>query len=92
MREKLSKEQLKVIKKILIRLLDKVVLPTVVVVVTKVVGNDNNNKPQCQLCGKFEHIVHNCYHKFDITFQIQNCDTPKIHVINFIKLNNYLRK
>ncbi|TXG59593.1 hypothetical protein EZV62_014166 [Acer yangbiense] len=25
----------------------------------------SNNKPQCQLCGKFGHIVQKCYHRFD---------------------------
>ena len=33
--------------------------------------NNNNNRPQCQLCGKFGHTVHSCYHRFDITFQAQ---------------------
>ncbi|KAL5569233.1 hypothetical protein UlMin_025808 [Ulmus minor] len=32
-------------------------------------NNNNNNRPQCQLCGKFGHTVHSCYHRFDITFQ-----------------------
>ena len=34
-------------------------------------NNNNNNRPQCQLCGKFGHTVHSCYHRFDITFQAQ---------------------
>ena len=25
--------------------------------------------PYCQLCGKYGHIVHKCYHRFDINFQ-----------------------
>ena len=27
------------------------------------------NRPQCQLCGKYEHIAPSCYHWFDINFQ-----------------------
>ncbi|KAF8399498.1 hypothetical protein HHK36_015364 [Tetracentron sinense] len=34
-------------------------------------NNGINNRPQCQLCGKFGHTVHSCYHRFDITFQAQ---------------------
>ncbi|KAG6769080.1 hypothetical protein POTOM_024696 [Populus tomentosa] len=29
----------------------------------------NLEKPQCQLCGKFGHTVHVCYHRFDISYQ-----------------------
>ncbi|KAE8664695.1 Rubisco accumulation factor 1 [Hibiscus syriacus] len=25
----------------------------------------NSNRPQCQLCGKFGHVVQKCYHRFD---------------------------
>ncbi|KAE8696580.1 putative disease resistance protein [Hibiscus syriacus] len=25
----------------------------------------NNNRPQCQLCGRFGHVVQKCYHRFD---------------------------
>ena len=32
-------------------------------------GNWNSNKPQCQLCGKFGHVVLQCYHRFDQSFQ-----------------------
>ncbi|KAG6763454.1 hypothetical protein POTOM_030871 [Populus tomentosa] len=28
-----------------------------------------SKKPQCQLCGKFGHTVHVCYHRFDISYQ-----------------------
>ncbi|RVX09873.1 Retrovirus-related Pol polyprotein from transposon RE1 [Vitis vinifera] len=28
-----------------------------------------NEKPQCQLCGKFGHTAQICYHRFDISFQ-----------------------
>lgn len=27
-----------------------------------------SNKPQCQLCGKFRHLVHRCYHHFNVNF------------------------
>lgn len=30
---------------------------------------NNNNKPQCQLCGKVGHVVLNCYYRFDQGFQ-----------------------
>ncbi|KAL6314221.1 hypothetical protein AAG906_011972 [Vitis piasezkii] len=29
----------------------------------------SQNRPQCQLCGKFGHVVARCYHRFDINFQ-----------------------
>ncbi|KAJ9691425.1 hypothetical protein PVL29_013564 [Vitis rotundifolia] len=32
--------------------------------------------PQCQLCGKFGHIVVKCYHRFDITYQGTNGVSP----------------
>jgi len=32
-------------------------------------NSTNSEKPQCQLCGKFGHIVHVCYHRFDISYQ-----------------------
>ncbi|WJZ88956.1 hypothetical protein VitviT2T_008211 [Vitis vinifera] len=28
-----------------------------------------NNQPQCQLCGKFGHMVLSCYHRFDVNYQ-----------------------
>ncbi|RVW25398.1 Retrovirus-related Pol polyprotein from transposon RE1 [Vitis vinifera] len=28
-----------------------------------------NNRPQCQLCGKFGHMVLSCYHRFDVNYQ-----------------------
>ena len=28
----------------------------------------NNNKPQCQLCGKFGHVALQCYYRFDQSF------------------------
>ena len=34
-----------------------------------VMFNHSDNRPQCQLCGKFGHIVITCYHRFDINFQ-----------------------
>lgn len=27
-----------------------------------------NNKPQCQLCGKFGHLVHRCFRRFNVHF------------------------
>ncbi|KAL5574968.1 hypothetical protein UlMin_016667 [Ulmus minor] len=36
-----------------------------------------NEKPQCQLCGKFGHTAQICYHRFDISFQSsQNNASP----------------
>ncbi|KAL5580277.1 hypothetical protein UlMin_012719 [Ulmus minor] len=32
-------------------------------------NSSSNDRPQCQLCGKFSHIVQVCYHGFDISFQ-----------------------
>jgi hypothetical protein len=32
-------------------------------------NSTNSEKPQCQLCGKFGHTVHVCYHRFDISYQ-----------------------
>ena len=32
-------------------------------------ANNNNNKPHCQLCGKFGHIVSYSYYHFDQSFQ-----------------------
>lgn len=29
----------------------------------------NFNQPQCQLCGRFDHTVFKCYHRFDQNFQ-----------------------
>ncbi|KAE8697187.1 putative DEAD-box ATP-dependent RNA helicase 29-like [Hibiscus syriacus] len=28
----------------------------------------NNNRPQCQLCGRFGYVVQKCYHHFDINY------------------------
>ena len=34
-------------------------------------GNWNpGNKPQCQLCGKFGHVVVDCYYRFDQSFKV----------------------
>lgn len=33
---------------------------------------NNNSKPQCQLCGKFEHTALRCYSRFDRAFQGPN--------------------
>lgn len=27
-----------------------------------------NSKMQCQLCGKFNYLVHRCYHRFNVNF------------------------
>lgn len=27
-----------------------------------------NNKPQCELCGNFGHLVHKCFHIFNVHF------------------------
>ncbi|RVW86789.1 Retrovirus-related Pol polyprotein from transposon RE1 [Vitis vinifera] len=32
-------------------------------------NSNSSEKPQCQLCGKFGHIVQICYYKFDISYQ-----------------------
>ncbi|KAL5572108.1 hypothetical protein UlMin_021705 [Ulmus minor] len=32
-------------------------------------GRSNNNRPQCQLCGKIGHIVIKCYYRFDHSYQ-----------------------
>ncbi|KAL5574882.1 hypothetical protein UlMin_016581 [Ulmus minor] len=32
-------------------------------------GRSNNNRPQCQLCGKIGHTVIKCYYRFDQNFQ-----------------------
>ena len=46
-------------------------------------SSTNFEKPQCQLCGKFGHIVHVCYHQFDISYQnSQNNGTSSLNVGN----------
>lgn len=32
-------------------------------------GKSSFNRPQCQLCGRFDHTVFKCYHRFDRNFQ-----------------------
>lgn len=33
-------------------------------------GYENNkNKSHCQLCGKFGHLVHHCFERFNVHFQ-----------------------
>ncbi|GMJ04377.1 hypothetical protein HRI_004106900 [Hibiscus trionum] len=34
-------------------------------------GRYGSNRPQCQLCGKFGHLVQKCYHRFDHNYQGQ---------------------
>ncbi|KAL5544306.1 hypothetical protein UlMin_008090 [Ulmus minor] len=36
----------------------------------------SSDRPQCQLCGKFGHTVHVCYHRFDISFQGNQNQSP----------------
>ena len=46
-------------------------------------NSTNSDKPQCQLCGKFGHTVHVCYHRFDISYQnSQNSGTPPLNTGN----------
>jgi histone deacetylase 1/2 len=46
-------------------------------------NSTNSEKPQCQLYGKFGHIVHVCYHRFDISYQnSQNNGTSSLNVGN----------
>ena len=46
-------------------------------------NSTSQNCPQCQLCGKFGHVVDQCYHHFDINFQgVNNNFETKSHVTN----------
>ena len=46
-------------------------------------NSTNPEKPQCQLCGKFGHTVHVCYHRFDISYQnSQNNGTSSLNAGN----------
>ncbi|KAL9394333.1 hypothetical protein Peur_013618 [Populus x canadensis] len=48
----------------------------------------SSEKPQYQLCGKFSHIVHVCYHRFDISYQNSlNSGTNSLNM-NIINQNN----
>ena len=46
-------------------------------------NSTSQNCPQCQLCGKFGHVVDQCYHHFDINFQgVNNNFETKSHATN----------
>jgi histone deacetylase 1/2 len=46
-------------------------------------NSTNSEKPQCQLCGKFGHTVHVCYHRFDMSYQSsQNNGASSLNVGN----------
>ena len=46
-------------------------------------NSTNSEKPQCQLCGKFGHTVHVCYHRFNISYQnSQNNGTSSLNAGN----------
>lgn len=43
----------------------------------------SRSRPQCQLCGKFGHIVQNCYHRFDENFSGQSPSVNLHHTQDF---------
>jgi len=48
----------------------------------------SSEKPQCQLCGKFGHTVHVCYHRFDISYQNSSNNGTNSMNMNIRSQNN----
>ena len=48
------------------------------------------DRPQCQLCQKYGHTIHKCYHRFDINFQgYTSANSPFVH--NTCSSNNQMQ-